>query len=367
MKKILTITCHNVYNHGATLQQFALLEYLQSQGYDAATINYKPDYLSNHFNLFSVDNPRFNSNFVVRYLYLLLKLPSRLIGLKRKHNFDNFEDKYLSILPQKYVSNQELIQNLPIADIYITGSDQVWNSFFQNGKDLAFYLNFVPENKLKISYAASFAINEIDENLKTFVKENVQRLDYVSVRESSGKKILEDLDIQNVTQVLDPVFLIAADYWKSKFIEPISENYIFVYDFDKNERIKKTAIDFAKNHDLKIFTVNNSLSYASQKYVNSGPEIFLSLVFHAKFVLTNSFHAVAFSIIFNKKFLVFNRSEKINTRMRDLLQLIDSPELLVNLNENINLDTIKIDYTCINNIIYDKILLSKSFLEKALL
>ena len=366
MKKILTITCHNVYNHGATLQQFALLEHLQSQGYDAATINYKPDYLSNHFNLFSVDNPRFNSNIFLKYAYLLLKLPKRLIGRKRKTNFDAFEDKYLSILPQVYHTNQELIQNLPIADVYITGSDQVWNSFFQNGKDPAFYLNFVPVDKIKISYAASFAIDEIAENLKTFVYENVKRLDYVSVRESSGKKILEDLDIQNVTQVLDPVFLLEASFWVNKFVFSISEKYIFIYDFDNNQQIKEIALKNAKQLGLKIFTVNENLTYADKNFYKNAPDYFLSLVHGATFVITNSFHAVAFSLMFNKKFVVVNRSEKINTRMRDLLQMIDIPELLLDVQEYKNMDNLDIDYVAVNKIISEKIQLSKSFLKNAL-
>jgi Polysaccharide pyruvyl transferase len=189
-------------------------------------------------------------------------------------------------------------------------------------------------------------------------------LNAVSVREASGIRILEELGIQNATQVLDPVFLMGSNYWKTNFVKPIKEKYIFVYDFDGNSNIKKTAIEMAKKENLKIFTVNDTLNYTSKKYINSGPDVFLSLVFNAKYVLTNSFHAVAFSLLFNKKFLVFNRNEAINTRMRDLLNSLDLGHLLVN--KSTNFDEIEIDYKKVNEIIETKTLVSKSFLNNAL-
>ncbi len=366
MKKILTITCHNVYNHGATLQQMALLVYLKSLNFDAKTINYKPKYLSNHYKLWLVNNEKFEKNIFLKFIYLSLKLPSRLLERVRKNNFDQFEKKYLDVLPQKYSTNKELKNNLPEADFYITGSDQVWNSFFDNGKDPAFYLDFVPDNKPKIAYAASFAIDSIEPSLTNFVKEKVSRLQHISVREKSGVQILENLGFEKVSQVIDPVFLMNAEYWTTNFVKPISQDYVFIYDFDGNENIKKTAIELSKKHNLKIFTVNERINYASKKYVNSGPEIFLSLVHHAKYVLTNSFHAVAFSLIFNKKFLVFNRTEKINTRMRDLLQMVELSEILVEINETKDIDLIPFDFNNSNKIISNKVLESKKFLEEAL-
>src|SRR5690606_20224827 len=99
--------------------------------------------------------------------------------LKRKRSFDAFAKKHINTTKRLYKTNDDLKNNLPSADAYICGSDQIWNSFFANGKDPAFYLNFVPDNKLKISYAASFAIDEIEDSLKDFVKRNVKRLDHI--------------------------------------------------------------------------------------------------------------------------------------------------------------------------------------------
>ncbi len=365
MKKVLTITCHNVYNHGATLQEYALLQFLKNRGYDAATINYRPPFLSNHFKLTQV-NPKFEKNIVLKTAYLALKLPVRLLGLKRKKNFDAFEAKNIKVTHQVYTSNEELKANIPPADIYICGSDQIWNSFFENGKDPAFYLDFVPENKLKISYAASFAIDEIAEDLKPFVREMVGKIDHVSVREVSGLRIVENLGINNATRVLDPVFLLDPKYWSDTFVKPIKEKYIFIYDFDSNEGIRKMAQREAKKHNLKIFTVNKNIKYADSNFEMEAPDKFISLVYHAEFVITNSFHALAFSLIFNKKFFVVNRTDKINTRMRDMLELVGLSELLIGSNDNKAFDEVKIDYKVVNEKLASERQKSAAFLTSAL-
>lgn len=364
---IKTITCHNVYNHGASLQEYALLKYLSSLGHNVETINYKPKYLSGHFNLLAVSNPKYAKNIFLKYSYLLAKLPTRLIDLKRKKVFDKFSKKYISegII---YKTNDELKRNIPNADIFICGSDQIWNTFFPNGKDPAFYLDFVPKDKKKISYAASFAIDKIETSLKKTLKKQIENIDVVSVRELSGLKILEDLDIKNATQVLDPVFLLNKNYWEKEFVSKIDENYILIYDFDTNKHIKNIALELSKKHNLKIFALNKNINYANKNFWLKGPDTFLSLIANAKIVLTNSFHAVAFSLIFNKQLMVFNRNEAINTRMRDLLILIESPNLLFNENKNnkdVSITPID-NYNTINKNISNVIEKSKQFLKQAI-
>ena len=342
-RKILTLTCHNVYNHGATLQQLALLKQLEAMGFEAETINYTPDYLNQHFKWTKVSNAFFAKNVLLKMLYWVLKFPSNLWNRQRKWRFDAFESKTLRIHPGKYTSNKALKNNLPEADAYICGSDQVWNSYFQNGKDPAFYLDFVPQDKLKISYAASFAIDAIDPNLQDFVREKISRLDWVSVREASGVQLVQDLGIENVTQVLDPVFLVEPAYWET-FVKPFTARYIFVYDFDTNATLREFALQQAKARGLQIYTVNNNIRYADKNFYLHGPDVFLSLVHGAELVLTNSFHAVAFSLIFQKPFMVFNRAEKINTRMRDLLASLDLSPLLVNSLEDCEVALAPIEY-----------------------
>lgn len=363
--KIKTITCHEVYNHGASLQEFALLKYLKNIGHNAQTIHYKPNYLSGHFKLRTISNPRFDKP-LLRQLYILAKLPGRIFALKRKKAFDEFSRKYINTDSKLYRSNEELKENLPEADAYICGSDQIWNSFFQNGKDPSFYLNFVPSNKLKISYAASFAIDAIEESLKPFVKENIERIDKISVRENSGLKILENLSITRAVHVLDPVFLIGSKYWEETFVTPIKEKFIFVYDFESNKNIERISIETAKKHNLKIFTVNQNITYADKNFFKKSPEVFLSLISNANFIIGNSFHALAFSLIFNKIFFVVDRNEKINTRMRDFMSSLNLSYLNLDVDEFKTFDKVSINYERVNFELREKIKKSQNFLKKAL-
>ncbi|WP_445737052.1 polysaccharide pyruvyl transferase family protein [Mariniflexile sp.] len=365
--KIKTITCHEVYNHGASLQEYALLKHLEFLGHEAETIHYKPPYLSNHFNLWRISNDRYN-NIVLKLAYLVLKLPSRLKSLKRKREFDDFSLKFIKSTKKLYRSNEELKLDVPEADAYICGSDQIWNSFFENGKDPAFYLDFVPDNKLKISYAASFAIDKLEDHLKEFVKEKVSRLNHISVRELSGKSILEDLGIERAHQVLDPVFLLEPTEWESLIpIQKKTKKYIFIYDFDSNSLIKQMAENLKKRYGWEIISVNELIKYTDRNYFLEGPIKFLYLVKNAEFVISNSFHAVAFSIIFEKDFVVFNRYDKINTRMRDLLSNLALDNLLIMSEDMVKDHELnKIDYTLVQKKLNLSIKSSKEFLMEAL-
>lgn len=321
--KIKIITCHEVYNYGASLQEYALINYLSSLGHDVVSIKYKPSYLDTNFSFFAIDNDNQYNKPFIKYLYIIAKIPERIHNYIRKNEFDSFSKKYINSTAVEYKTNEELMNNTPTADAFICGSDQIWNSLFPNGKDPAFYLDFVPDEVLKISYAASFATETIEVNNKSFVKPKIARLDYVSVRETSGVEIVKGLGINNVVQVMDPVFLLDRKYWIDKFIKPISVKYILIYDFDSNPEIKKAALKIAKNNNWKIYTVNKKKDYEDKNFHKKGPAALLNLIYNAQLILSNSFHAVAFSLIFQKQFLVFNREENINTRMRDLLSLFE--------------------------------------------
>lgn len=362
--RIKTITCHDVYNYGATLQEFALINFLLEEGHDVEAIRYKPKYLCRQFDLWVVANPKFDIP-VLKQIYLLLKLPGRLKALSRKKSFDAFTHKYISRGEKIFASNEELKNDIPDADAYICGSDQIWNSFFQNGKDPAFYLNFVPNDKRKISYAASFAIEEISEDVKPLVKENVSRLHAIGVRETSGVRILNELGIDRAVQVLDPVFLLDAIEWKNKFVKEIGEKFIFIYDFDSNPIIKEIALSLKSELGVSIYTVNRNIDYADKNFFSEGPEMFLSLMYHSQYNITNSFHAVAFSLIFEKPMVVVNRSEKINTRMYDLLNIFGLVNHIVFSKRDFD-SLSQIDFESIRGKMHEYIIHSKSFLKDAL-
>jgi hypothetical protein len=365
--KICTITCHDVYNHGASLQAYALMRYLEKCGHEVEIIDYKPDYLSNHYNLLSIGNPKWEKNILTRIIYLTLKIPTKIPALKRKKAFDYFNAKYLKITKTKYTSNNDLLKNIPSADAYICGSDQIWNSLHRNGKDPSFYLDFVPDGKIKASYAASFATDTISNEIKPTVKERVQKLTGISVREKSGKKILMELDINNVVNVVDPVFLLERNIWDEFGIDTFNEKYVLVYDFDNSNLIKKIAIELKKNEGYKIYSINPSKQRYADKYFKFvGPETFVALLKNAEYIISNSYHAAVFSIIYEKDFIIVNRNESINTRMRDLLDDLKLNERLVDEEYKYNNILKRIEYPECKEILNKKIFLSKKYLNDVL-
>ena len=361
--KIKTITCHDVYNVGASLQAYALSTYLIDLGHDVEIINYKPDYLI-HYKLTGLNNEKYDFP-IIRILYQVAKLPKRIYDRfgKRKKEFDYFTNNYLNITSHTYASNDDLKSNLPLADVYFAGSDQIWNTIFKNGRDPAFYLDFVGDNGIKASYAASFATETINEKYKNNVEKWVSNLDYISVREKSGLNILKDLGVSNAIQVLDPVFLLDRDKWSS--IEKklnIDEKYILIYDFDLNPTILSSAKKIAKERNWKIYSILKNKN-CDRSFYNEGPSAFIYLIRNAQLIISNSFHATAFSIIFKKNFLVFNRNEAINTRMKDLLEMFGLETRIVDEN---NIPSLNISYKLISNNIEEEINKSKEYIQNVL-
>ena len=362
--RIKTITCHDVYNSGASLQAYALMRYLEELGNEVEIIDYKPDYLNNHYKLGIIANPKYEKNLMLKMIYLTLKFPGRVLALRKKIKYDHFRDNYLKVTKKRYISNSELKNNPPEADIFICGSDQIWNSKFNNGKDPAFYLDFAPQGKIKASYAASFATDRIEESVRDITKERINKLDYIGVREISALNILEDLGIDNGIQVMDPVFLLSKETWLNMAYEvDKKQKYIFVYDFDGNELIKEIALKVAKKKSLKIYTVFKS-DYSDKVIKGMGPIDFISYIKNAEFVISNSFHGTAFSIIFEKQFVVVNRKEAINTRMRDLLSVLKIENRLISENHNFNNLIKDINYEEVNKYVNERLEISKMYLDR---
>ena len=284
--------------------------------------------------------------------------------MPRKKVFDKFTKKYLR-LTKRYNSFEELRANPPEADVYVAGSDQIWNTTFNNGIDPAFYLNFGKAKK--ISYAASFATEKLRKGTESFVKEMLDNFNAISVREESGINILKSTGHNGIV-VVDPVFLLSQDQWKS-----VSDNigegkdYILVYSFEKGGAMQKIAEQLSKQHHCPIYSVGPyKLKYASRNFVNVGPSSFLSLIKNAKCIISNSFHATAFSIIFEKNFFVVNREDGLNTRMKDLLQKYGILDRLISVNVTNQGLCSDIDYSKANELLNRDIKLSMTYLANNL-
>ena len=274
--RIRIITCHDVYNAGASLQAYALMQYLKDCGHEVKIIDYKPDYLSRHYSLKAVNNPEYDRA-GIREIYLLVKMPGRIKKLfsKRKYRFDAFRKNALELTDTTYRTCEEL-KNIEEADLYLAGSDQIWNPIFPNGKDPAFFLQFTEKGR-RASYAASFAVDALKEEDRQRMKEWLKSFDAVSVREQTGAALVKQMGLQSQRNC-DPVFLLKQCQWKKILPETeTNKKYVLLYDFDKNCVAEEIAEKISKKTKTEIWSVFKteicdkvSVMYAG-KMVEQGP------------------------------------------------------------------------------------------------
>lgn len=313
--KIKTITCSNAENHGARLQTFALAKFLTDEGHDVRVINYRPEYMR-----FSTSRWYFPGTDIKEWVKLLLRYGQRCTSIRRHAEFDSFSKSHIPLTDEIYLSHAMLAENPPEADVYIAGSDQIWNVDFPNGNDRSFFLDFGNDTVRRLSYAASFALPNLPHEKKEIIQSRLNRFDSISVRESSGVKILHDLNLDG-TRVTDPVFLLCADFWRDMALSPDApDKYLLIYDFMQSEQMKSIALEIARLRKLKIYSVGPvPVGYADKNFTVCSPEAFVGLIRDADCVLSNSFHATAFSLIFEKDFFVVDRIDGLNDRMHDLM------------------------------------------------
>ena len=363
--KVKTITCHDVYNAGASLQAYALQHYLETCGHQVEIIDYKPGYLSSHYSFTAISTPRYDKP-VLRELYILSHFPGRLKNLLegKKKKFDNFTRDFLRLTEKRYSNSDELRADLPDADCFVAGSDQIWNPVLPNGKDPSFFLVFAPKDVRKISYSASFATEDMSDDSKKRMRPWIERLDAVSVRESSGVEILRSMGVSGVA-TCDPVFLINAEEWKSMAVERLYDNpYVLIYDFDRNLKIEEKALRIAEEKNADIVSVFRAHNKTIKTVHSVGPREFLSLVLYADAIVSNSFHAVAFSLIFHKEFYVKKRVESLNARLTDLLADVDLLGRMFD--DNDAPEVKKIEWNAVNEKLKSKISFSEKYLMNAI-
>lgn len=286
-----------------------------------------------------------------------------------KKSFDKFDANYLHITEKTYRTTEELRDNPPKADMYIAGSDQIWNTDAPNGSMPGYYLDFGTKDIKRISYAASFGISEIANEYKAFVKEEIQKLNSISVREKSGSIILEELGFSNVDVVCDPVFLLSKDEWEkiallSKSYNLKKGSYILLYDFIGDDQIEKFCKQLSKETGKKIVSVNDfePRYYADLNINDAGPLEFISLINHAAYVVANSFHATAFSVILEKDFYTFGlKNHRNSSRMSDFMNIVG----LQNRYQAIQ-GQAGINYQLVMDKLNEYITFGKSFLERNL-
>lgn len=364
--QIKTITCHDVNNYGASLQAYALQCFLQRNGYEVEIIDYLPIYKSDRLNFFEYNRTSGKLFTILKYvpflkplvgLYDHLKVPGHITDYKfigRKKPFNLFKRNHLKCSNLTYRTLEDLQKNLPLADVYIAGSDQIWNSVGFNGRDPSYYCAFAPKNTKCISYAASFGASYIPQDQSEFVSKQLSRFYAISTRERSGVEIVEKLGY-NATEVLDPVFLLDKDDWERLCSdEHKKEKYILVYDLDMNHPgVKQLCLGLAKKNNWKIYSINDfrECPYADYNINNAGPIEFIEWIRDAQYVVCTSFHGTSFSIFFHKQFYTFPLYHgKNHARMVDFLHKMNLDNHFVK--EQIELSNLKaIDFEIVDKLL----------------
>ena len=317
MSNIGIVTFSRACNYGAFLQAYALQEILcEDDTIKAYIIDYKVGNIEKRYSpLFWMSTKR---NLIKKIIKTLLEYNSIL---RRNNAFKKSRNSYYNYLTRP-IAKQNLLVCEKEYDAYIVGSDQVWNREIIHGDDDFFFLNFT--NKLKFSYAASVGnIPRTDEELQKIIQ-NISRFNGISVRERSFGCLLKKY-IPNVVCSLDPVFLLSRERWIS-FADRINQKpYVLFFSMGQNANVNAAylfAQKIAKDKGLVLlYLSDNDLWYKYIRAKHFGiatPNEFLGLINEASYVVTNSFHATAFSIIFHKDFYVETEIAR-NGRILDLL------------------------------------------------
>lgn len=367
-KKIGVIThYYNSVNYGGNLQAYALVKVLQNNGFDAEQICYlgQNNTLSIKEKLKKVKGNKFI--FLAKKAINLLKKPIRILFSKslkeqRKYKIQERRDKAFEnfnklIIPHgEKVYDKYNINECDEYDIFITGSDQVWNMDWYHP---AYFLEFVPPQKKKIAYSASVSLDFLTDEQQNLVKEHLKDFDAISVREESAVDLINPLSPVDVKCTLDPTLLLDVSDWEEVREDyPIDAKYVFCYFLGDSLKSRHLATQFAKENDLKLVTIahaggisKNDIGFGDERLYDVSPEQFLSLIKNAEYIFTDSFHAVVFSNLYKKQYFIFNRNAtcEMSSRIYNITKLFNTTKRYCDCTDKENLQYIKelenIDYS----------------------
>ena len=290
------ITFHRAANYGAVLQSYALQQALESIGVKNEIIDYRCEHIEQHYSPKPSVSIKHAKHFVLELMEALQKSKVRKV-------FDHFLNNYLC-LSQK-VTREELAILADKYNTVICGSDQVWNPISTNG-DYSYFLDFVSSDKKKLSYAASIGIDKWEDSSLNAIKEHLRSFDAISIREPSSLDMVESLYDGDLAINVDPTVLLEVSKWEEIAEKSNrSENgFIFVYMMQPSDNLYKLAESLAREKGLDIISISMSENKCSigQNVKGASVNDYLWFIKNASYVVTNSFHGLIFSMIFEKDF-----------------------------------------------------------------
>lgn len=357
--RVDVITLQAVKNYGSVLQAFATQSFFEKHGCEVKIINYVRENCrtENLYKTYGVGNP----------IKVILMAPT----IHRwKHVFGEFCEQYLHLTDGIYTSEEDF-EHLPLeADLYCTGSDQVWNSKWNRGIIPQLYLSFVPDDKYKFAFSASFGQSRLEDEEVTETHEFISRYARISVRESSAVKILEEqYQYQGAVHILDPTLCMDADFWRKYAPKrKTRDNYILVYNLNRSRAFDKYAVALSKKTGLKLvrFCTRYDQFYRPGKSMLV-PKVFdfISLIDNARYVLTDSFHATAFSMNMNTEPICVYPAE-FGGRLESFLKLTDSEQRHIKNYEDFDVVNRPVDFNNVNYILKEERCKADLFVDEVL-
>ena len=356
---LLTVPFNN--NYGGFLQAFALKRVLTEMGNEVVIINRRRNK---------------NENYKVKIKRFLVKIHVCKDRIKEISKYtEQFKRDHLYPLTEEYYTSQDLKKCLDYKfDAVIVGSDQVWRYKSAGDSIDDFFCNFLEGTSIPhFSYAASMGTAEMEyPPHKIEICSNLLKgFKAISVREQSTVDILKSFfDVKDAQVVLDPTMLLDkqafVDLFKSKYEKP-QKPYVFTYVLDENDELRKDIEDFADKRRLDVVNMRAQTGNIREIKIIEPVEKWLSALFYADYVITDSFHGMVFSLIFNKQFVVYGNMRTGLSRIEHLLGLLGIEERLASTQENLcdRIDT-PIDWDALNHRIEEKRVASLSFLREAL-
>lgn len=347
---IKVITRHAPSNYGSLLQAMATIQVIESLGHQCEIIDYRK---KNEIGLQGIlttlqNKPSWNKNPIKKSLYIALRYPGEKIAA---HLFEKMRQKYLKMTSRCYTIND--LKALT-ADIFMTGSDQVWAPLLDGNFDKAYFLDFVSPNNYKVAYAASFGKTVFSEEIIKDYKCLLSQYNAITVRESHAVQLLQDWNIECKGQVLDPTLLLDAQQWGKYITKDIKGKYVLIYEIHNNPLLDDYAKRFAKYVGLPLIRISPSfhqISRGGKMIFCPSLGTFLSYIKNAQYIITDSFHGTAFAINFNKEFIEVLPNNQTGSRNQSILQLTGlENRIVVNYNDYSLADK-QINYANVNEII----------------
>ncbi|WP_286312476.1 polysaccharide pyruvyl transferase family protein [Romboutsia ilealis] len=353
MKKVGIITLNGYSNYGNRLQNYALQKFIEMHGFECETIIDKGYLIQTEKNkIKKLLNKDFNQVYS-KLKKIINKNKIQAINKRRENIFEDFSKTYINET-DFYIEIGKIREDLEERYEYlVTGSDQIWNPFSSSVSEVSF-LTFAKKYK-RISYAPSFGVYDIPESERKNYKKWLSEMNYISVREEAGAKIVKDLTGRDVPVVIDPTMILTKEKWLSiakKSKSKPNKKYILTYLLGGgNKEHKQKVKEIAKQYDLDIVNLGDIKDV--EHYI-TGPSEFIDYINDASVFITDSFHGCVFSMLLDTPFVVCTRvGQDSKTSMESRIDtFLDKFELHDRRYSNINnINIFSCDYTKSNELL----------------